>query len=280
MSQMDHAAAHEQIETLLLDPRRLAALEASTVPEDVALREHVAGCATCRAELDGWRGLGSAIATSLPHSEDAGLAATEPMELPPSMRAAILAKAHAELRGSSAPRSIEAARRAPNADRPGRLAPLLALAAALIVVVSSAFVVVDQVSKKNAAETETAALTSALSAVDRVLSEPGHVVVQLHEPDGTTAGSISWSRHDWVVITDALDRPAAGQAYLCWLVQGDSAQLIGSMQFAGNTAFWVASVDKWATWEITPTTHFVVTRQTSGDTQRTGPNLLEAALGA
>ena len=31
------------------------------------------------------------------------------------------------------------------------------------------------------------------------------------------------------------------------------------MDFAGQTAYWVASVDEWATWEIGPTTRFVVT---------------------
>src|SRR3954451_11838251 len=115
MSTMDHAAAHEQIETLLLDPRRLAAFDRSTASADVALREHVAGCAACRGDLDAWRGLGAAIASSLPSAADAALAATEPMDLPPSLRAAVLAGAHAEPRPGAesgpgaAPRSIETA---------------------------------------------------------------------------------------------------------------------------------------------------------------------------
>lgn len=273
---MDHAAAHERIETLLLDPRRLAALDASEAPEDVALREHVTGCATCRADLDAWRGLEAAISASLPRFAAEAAAATEPTELPPSLRAAVIAKARAEPKRPAEPRSIDSA----PSRRSNRFAPLLAIAASLVLVVGSAVLVLDQTTKAQTAETEVAALTTALGAVNRVLAEPGHVVVQLHQPDGTNAGSISWSRHDWVVITNALARPPAGQTYLCWLVDEKGATRIGSMQFAGETAYWVASVDKWATWEITPTTRFVVTLQGSGDTQRTGPDLLEAALGA
>lgn len=273
MSAMDHAAAHERIEDLLLDPPRLAALDASTAPDDVALREHVAGCASCRADLEAWRSLEAAVSASLPRTAREAAAATEPIDLPPSLRAAVIAAAGAEPR---APRSIETAR----GRRSRRLGPLLAMAAALIVVVGSALVVVDQAGRRDAAEAEAAALANALAAIDRVLAAPAHKVVPLREPDGTTAGSISWSRHDWVVITKALPRPPAGSAYLCWLVEDDGAQLIGDMEFAGDTAFWAASVDKWATWEIKPTTRFVVTLQPEGSTQLSGSPVLEAALGS
>jgi hypothetical protein len=279
MSAMDHAAAHERIEDLLLDPRRLAALDGSTAPEDVALREHVAGCVTCRSELDAWRQLEGAVRDALPVSNATAdvVAAVEPIDLPPSLRTRVIEGARSEPR---TPRAITAP--VPIVDRRGPrwIRPVLAMAAALILVVGSGLVVVDQMSKRAAAEAETAALSSALAAVDRVLGAPGHVVVPLHQPDGTTAGSISWSRHDWVVITDAIERPPAGQTYTCWLVEEDGAQLVGSMQFAGETAFWAASVDKWATWEITPTTRFVVTLQQDGINRMSGPTVLEAALGA
>jgi hypothetical protein len=271
---MDHAAAHERIEDLLLDPRRLADLERSSAPDDVALREHVAGCPACRADLDAWRSVEQAIASSLPRSASEAAAATEPTELPPSLRAWVLEKARSEPR---APRSSDSA----PSRRAGRLVPLLAMAAALILLVGgSAVVVLDQAAKRAAAEAETAALTTLMAAVDRVLATPAHKVVQLNRPDGTSAGSISWSRHDWVVITTALARPPAGSSYVCWLVEDDSAQVIGEMQFAGDTAFWAASVDKWATWEITPTTRFVVTLQPEGTSRLSTPPVLEAALGA
>lgn len=276
MSTMDHAAAHERIEDLLLDPRRLADLDASTAPDDVALREHVAGCAACRADLDAWRTLEGAIAASLPRPASEAASVTEPTELPPSLRAAVIAGARSE---PKAPRSSDSSSARSSVSRPRRVAPLLAMAAALILVAGSTFVVVDQAGRRAAAEAETAALTTALAAIDRVLAEPAHKVVQLRTPDGTNAGSISWSRHDWVVITNALPRPPAGQRYLCWLVEQDSAQLIGEMQFAGDTAFWAASVDKWATWEITATTRFVVTLQPQDATRLAGPFVLEAALG-
>lgn len=276
MSAMDHAAAHERIEDLLLDPRRLADLDASVAPDDVALREHVAGCPACRADLDAWRALEGAIRSSLPRSASEAVAVTQPTELPPPLRAAVVAGARSE------PRATRSMDTAPNrTGRASRVAPLLTMAAALILLVGgSAVVVLDQAGKRAAAEAETAALASALAAVDRVLAEPVHKVVQLQQPDGTNAGSISWSRHDWVVITTALARPPASQTYLCWLVEEDGAQLIGAMEFAGETAFWAASVDKWATWEIKPTTRFVVTLQPAGSILLSGEPVLEADLGA
>lgn len=280
MSGMDHAAAHERIEDLLLEPSRLAALETSREPADRALRDHVASCAVCRADLEGWQDLQHRLAVALPGSEGAALAAVEPIEVPPSLRASIVAGVHAEPRRVGNEVRIAQTPVSAVRARASRFAPLLALAASLIVIVGSTALVVDQSNRRATAQAETAALTEAVAAVGRILAEPKHVIVQLHTADGTSAGSISWSRHDWVVITTALAAPAAGQAYLCWLEQDGRSDLVGSMQFAGDTAYWVASVDRWATWEIGPTTKFIVTLQPVDGRQPIGPTLLEAALGA
>ena len=72
--------------------------------------------------------------------------------------------------------------------------------------------------------------------------------------------------------------PASGQTYLCWLETDGRNVPVGHMEFAGETAYWLASLDEWKTWEIGPTTTFVVTLEPSGAQQRTGSPSLEAQL--
>ena len=52
--------------------------------------------------------------------------------------------------------------------------------------------------------------------------------------------------------------------------------MVGQMQFAGGTAYWVGSLDEWATWEIGPETQFVVTLEAA---ERAGPNRHAGPLG-
>ena len=56
--------------------------------------------------------------------------------------------------------------------------------------------------------------------------------------------------------------------------------MVGQMQFAGGTAYWVGSLDEWATWEIGPETHFVVTLEAADAQVRTGTPVLSADLGS
>lgn len=272
MSGMDHAAAHERIEDLVLEPARLAALEGSTAAEDVALREHLAGCPACRADLDGWRRLQRNLAAALPGSADAATAAVEATELPPSLRARTIAAA----RGSKRPgASISMA----GARSRRRIAAWVGLAASIIVLTGAAVITVDQVARRSTAEVEAHALSTALAAVDRVLAEPGHRIVALRNPDGAAAGSISWSSHDLVVLTTALSAPPSEQRYKCWLEEDGRSVSVGTMYFAGGTAYWIGSLDEWATFQIGPATRFVVTLEAADAEQRSGPAVLSADLG-
>jgi hypothetical protein len=273
MTPIDHAAAHDRIEDLLLEPTRLAGLETSPAPEDVALREHVAGCAACRADLDAWRGLQQAVADALPDSEAAARAAIDPIELPPSLRAATI-----DAIRQPQPRSVVSVLR-PVRQRP-RMVAWLGLAASIVVLAGAGLVTIDQVAQRSAAEADARALSGALAAVDRVLAEPDHRAVALRTPAGATAGSISWSSHDLVVLTTALSAPASNQRYRCWLVDGAHSVPIGWMEFAGQTAYWTGTLDEWATFQINPATRFVVTLEPAGGTGKTGADVLSADLGA
>ncbi|HUG30163.1 MAG TPA: anti-sigma factor [Candidatus Limnocylindria bacterium] len=276
MTPMDHAAAHERIEDLLLEPTRLTELAGSTAPADIALREHVVGCAACRADLEGWERLQRHLADALPRSPVEARASVGPTELPPSLRARVV----------SATRATRATRATERSHGPIAIAHVrsrraiatwIGLAASLIVLTGAGVITVDQVARRAAAESEAVALGSVVAAVDRMLAVD-HKVVQLETTTGRPAGTISWSRHDWVVLTTALDQPPSGQEYLCWLEADGRSVPVGHMEFAGGTAYWVATLDEWQTWEIGPTTRFIVTLEPAGAQQRTGETILEALL--
>jgi hypothetical protein len=268
---MDHAAAHERVEDLLLEPWRLAALPASTDPDDAALREHLAGCPSCAADLEAWRRVQVAVDRALPGDAGAAAAAVEPVDPPPSLRDRVLA----EIRGNepAAPVPIAGARSA----RWRRLGPLVGLAAGVGILLGTGVFAAQQLSERAVAEAEARELAAALQIVDRMLATD-HKVVQLRTTAGEPAGTISWSRHDWVVLTTALEEPPAGQEYLCWLESNGRSVPVGHMEFAGGTAYWVATLDEWQTWEIGPTTTFVVTLEPAGARTRSGPAILDAPL--
>lgn len=282
MTAMDHGSAHERIEDLLLDPKRLAALPSSTVPEDVALREHLDGCAACRADLDGWTRLQAAVSDALAQGSPRVAAnLVDPIEPPPSLRARVLTAVRTENEAALAP--------VPMAATPARRrwfaeprTAWLSLAAALVVLVVSGGLLVDQAGRLAAARTEAESIAEAMTAVDRVLLEPQHRVVSLTTPAGVPAGSISWTRHDLVVLSTALATPKPGEVYRCWLNSDGKGWAVGKMDFAGSTSYWVGSLDAWASFEIDPTTVFRVSLEPpgAGPATRSGPVVLEAALGS
>jgi hypothetical protein len=283
MTAMDHGAAHERIEELLLEPARLAALEASRAPEDLALREHLAGCPTCRADLEGWARIQATLADAIPATAAGAAAAVEPMEPPASLRARVLSAVRAE--APAEPASLTAVPMAGARARPwawfgGPRTSWLSLAAALVVLVVGAGVLLNQAARLSTEQARAESLGEAVAAVERILAEPGHRIVALKAQGGADAGSISWSRHDWVVLTSALGEPATNQRFTCWLENGSKSVRVGVMEFAGQTAYWVATVDNWKTWEIDATTRFVVSLEPAGAQTRSGGIVLEADLGS
>lgn len=277
MSSMDHAAAHERIQDLLLEPSRLGAVGASSAPEDVALREHLDGCPACRADLDGWRLLQRRVTEALPASAEVARD-IEPIEVPPSLRTRVLAAVQTGERPLE-PSAMHGAMHGA-AHRAARARPTalwLGLAASLVLLIGSAAITLDQASRRASAESNAQALAEVVVAVDRVLAAP-HKIVALQRTDGTAAGSVSWSRRDWVVLTTALQEPPAHQRYKCWLEDGEHSVAVGLMDFAGGTAYWVETLDDWATWEIGPNTQFVVSLEAADAPARSGPIVLTADL--
>jgi Anti-sigma-K factor rskA len=273
---MDHAEAHERIADLALEPRDLEAMLASESPDDRALAGHVAGCETCRAELDAWQGVHRTLAGALHTDRPGARLDVEPIEPDDDLRAGILAAARAE----RANRPTAPVRISPLAIANNRIwSPILGLAAALVVAVAGTFLLAGPATNLLRTVDEARALSGVVASVNRILAEPNHEVAQLKTTTGQAGGSVAWSSRDLVVLTAALSSPGQGQTYKCWLASGGTETAIGKMEFAGTTAYWVGSLDDWAEISLDPGTQFIVSLEpTDGSSTRTGSIVLEADL--
>jgi hypothetical protein len=258
---MDHAEAREQLLDLALEPARLRELEADTSPGSAELRAHLATCAACRDDLEGWRRTLAALHVAVsvdsidgdvPAGSLGELAASAGAATPSAeLRARTLAAAHRQtrtpvLRVQAPPRSV-------------RWPALLAMAAVLVVLVVGGAVVVDRTGQLDRAKADAAALAGVTATLDGILQDPGHQVALLKTPAGTPAGTVSWSASDQsvVVLTTALQSPPTGQVYRCWIEQNGAGVAVGEMQFSGSTAYWAGSLGSWGN-AVAPNSRFWV----------------------
>jgi hypothetical protein len=272
---MDHAEAHERIADLALEPHDLEAMLATEAPEDHALAEHVVGCDTCRAELDAWQGVHRTLAGALHTDRPGARVDVDPIEPGADLRARIVGL-------TRSPRSTEPgvpSRVSPVAIfRARSWSPLLGLAAALVVAVGGTFLLAGPGANLLYTVNEARALSDVVASVNRILAEPDHQVAELKTTAGKAGGSVAWSTRDLVVLTSALTSPAQGKTYRCWLASAGGETWIGKMDFAGTTAYWVGSLDDWASISIEPGANFIVSLEpTDASTStRTGTIVLEA----
>jgi len=277
---IDHAAARERIADLALEPGRLAALEASPDPSDRALVDHAATCDDCRSEIEAWRRTQALVAIGVT-GWSADEAALAPIRAPESIREMVLAGVVAE---GSASRAAEA--RVATAPRRARFGwgrrSLLATAAAAVVLIVAGGLVADQVARLDELSAQARRMQYVVRVVDRVIAAPEHRIVDLRELDGARAGSVSWSSHDFVVLTTALAPPSDDELYRCWLSDGGPGWAVGEMYFVDQTGYWVGELDEWTTFEIGADTVFRVSLEPADadPAVRSGPIVLEASLGS
>jgi len=290
MTRLSHAEAHELLADLALDP---GAFDRLGPADSDPLSAHVAGCAACRANVEAWRRTQARLADARGPVHDrtdlADLAVDEPIAAPDGLRDAVLAAIHSGEAPSAAPATpLPPVVSAPLARASGGrrwrpMAPLgrpaLALVAVLAIAVVGGGVFVDQAIRLDQARQDTAALESVTATVDRILRDPQHSVVDLRAPEGQVEGSLSWSSHDIVVLTTALEPPPAGREYRCWIERNGSRSRVGTMWFAAGTAFWSGSLDEWATTTIEAGGTFGVSLEPT-DAPGGNPAVLAADLGS
>jgi hypothetical protein len=242
---MQHAEAHERLADLALEPRAFLAFDRDRSPEADELRAHVAGCATCSADLEAWRGTHAAVLEVLGYAPVQGSVAPfddHPIGLPPGLRAAVARiprqEATAELgavSGAPAP-PVPLVRRGASSSRGRRW---LGLAAALVVAFAGAgAVAIDRVHQADVARAETAELARLIRSTEQILADPGHTSIALASASGAASGLVAWSDTDSVVIATGLNPPDAGLAYRCWVEKSGTRTAVGDMSFQQGIGYW------------------------------------------
>jgi hypothetical protein len=256
MTPLGHAEAHERLADLALEP---GAIERLGDPATDALAAHVAGCDACRREVDAWRRtrarLERARGDGVERLDLADLATDTPVPLPPALRGQVLAAVRDGDAGSQpgrrGPVPVKVGPPAARVSgrptgRTGWANRLLPLVAVLAIVLAAAGLA-NQAMRLDKIARETALLEGAAASIDRILRDPDHQVVDLRTADGRASGSLSWSRHDLVVLTTALEAPPDDRIYRCWIERDGVRSPVGVMWFSGETAFWNGTLDEWAT---------------------------------
>lgn len=253
MGAMDHSEVRDILEDAAVEPGGLERLMAGDTTTASLVAGHLAGCPDCAAELERLR---RSVALIAPVVRDVP---------PPELRERTLAFVAAVGRprglpiGEAPNQSPEPPVLAPSparptgtavvARRPSRLAPVLGLAAALIVAVAgTAFIAGSNRSaelKLQAAEIE--ALGDVARWTLRIDQSPdAHRVTLASTATGSGAVSgellFSPSSTELVVVADGLTPPAAGHEYKCWVEADGKRSTIGKMFFGGDVAYWVGPV--------------------------------------
>jgi hypothetical protein len=286
---MDHAEAHERIADLALDRDAVARLESEGSAADPFL-EHVRDCAACQTELAAVRDLDRGLREALGALRDT--AAIEPIHPPESLRDAVLEAARREPRLAPAPTLATgvpspvapAAMPASNGrwwrlELPRLTAPQWAAGLAAVLVIAILGGVAGRALAPGTAGPDPS-MVAAVATLDRVLNAPDHRLVTLATPAGAASGSVAWTAQDFVVLTSALSEPQPGRVYRCWLQWAGKWAAVGSMDFAGSTAYWTGSPGAWTELLAAPGTRFVVTAEAAGPAgdAPTGSVLLQASL--
>jgi len=278
---MDHTEARAQLLERALEPARLRGVDQDTSPGSSELRAHLATCAPCRADLEGWRATYGALDAAVGEASADGdlitrslreLAASAGVATPPAaLRERTLAAVHERTPTRVSPTS------APR--RSIRPPAWLAIAAALFVLLGGSALIVGRTAQLDQSRADTAALAAVTASIDRILQDPGHQVAVLTTPAGTPAGSVSWSPSEGrvAVVTSALRSPPSGQVYRCWIEQAGARTAVGEMRFSGSLAYWAGSLGSWGG-TFAPGGRFWVSLEPASGGAGSGPPALVGTL--
>lgn len=238
---MDCAESLDRIEAAVLSPGRLRSLETDQSEAGIALRQHISMCEECARELRAWRYADLALRAATPDSvmpspdararlltAIAGLPAREPVAdhqpvVPPAGVAVRIRPA------------------VPDVARIGVAAAL----AALIFVTGAALggpLGIAPPAPSGSGQEEGAAFVSA--AVDRVLAQPAHQIVELQDASGSRSGTLLFddSTRELVVVSRTL-RPAPADAeYGCYVERDGEWTRIGRMVEYEGISWWVGEL--------------------------------------
>ena len=256
MGAMDHSEVRDILEDAAIEPGGLERLMAGDTSNAALVASHIAGCPDCADELERLRRSVALIAPTVrdvpsPELRERTLAFVAAVGRPRAAAVAEPIPFPASPLGPPTPSASSPA--AVAAVRPGRatrLAPLLGLAAALIVAVTGTAIVAsssrDSELKLQAAEIE--ALGDVARATLHLDQQADVRRIQLASisTGGAMAptGQLTFSpgTTELVVVADGLTPAGAGQEYRCWVEANGTRRPIGKMFFGGSVAYWVGPV--------------------------------------
>jgi hypothetical protein len=255
---MAHADAREMLEAAAVEPDGIARLEAGDTPGSVALAGHLAGCASCVAELARLRATAELTRSALGVAP--GGAPSVEVAPPPELRERTLALVRAYGRPRSpdapaaatsvgvhgqpasvgAPADVRARRRRPAF---GRTAVLIGLAATLVVGIGlGGLVATNQRQGQLDAQGATIeALTKVNQWTLRVASAPDATSVSLTSPTGGPgSGNVLYSpvTTELIAAMEGVAAPPPGREYRCWVHAGSTNAVLGKMYFGGDVGYW------------------------------------------
>jgi hypothetical protein len=263
---MDHGEVRDILEDAAIEPGGLERLMAGDTSNAALVASHVAACPVCADELERLhrsvaligptvrdlpppelrdRTLAFVAAVGRPRAtavagEPAAASSPEPIPFPAS-----------PLGPPTRPAPAVAAAAVPvGLGRVNRLAPLLGIAAALVVAITGTAIVAsgshDNELKLQAAEIEALGdVARATLHLDQQADVRRIALVASGSAGGTApTGQLVFSpgTTELVVVADGLTPAAAGQEYRCWVETNGKRQAIGKMFFGGNVAYWVGPV--------------------------------------
>jgi hypothetical protein len=262
MGAMDHGEVRELLEDAAIEPGGLERLMAGDTPAAALVAGHLTGCPECADELERLRrsvGLIRPAVRDVPPPElrERTLAyvaalgrprGTSALDVAPAEPAGVVAVPHEQTTAPDSP--MPAAPLAPvPSRRASRIAPLLGLAAALVLAVAGPAVVTtttrDGELRLQAAEIE--ALGDVARSTLQLDRQPDVRRVALASNGGSAGGptgqlTFSPATTQLVVVADGLTPPPAGREYRCWVERGGTRMPIGKMFFGGDVAYWVGPV--------------------------------------
>ena len=234
---MEHERVIETMEFAALEAGGLDRLMAGDTATSQAVAAHVAGCASCGAELAMIERDARVIADVVATTPSADL----------RDRTLATVRERGVQRGAIEPAVDKAAPPPAPIVGPGRRVTLgwvAAIAAAVVLSVGlTSAVMGDRAQDRSAAQSAAIdTLRSVAKATITVASRPDATSVDLvGTADPTQSGSLvfSPSSTEVVVVASGLTEPPVDQEYSCWVDAGSGRVRIGKMYFGGGYAYWV-----------------------------------------
>ena len=236
---MDHADALAALQLAAIEPGRLDRLAAGDTPEAALLAGHLAACGACRLELERLRRVGPLVREAVSATPDPEL-----RERTLSYVRAMGRPREAAVPTAAGPAPRAGARAGRPYPRPALWLGSLAAAAALAVVLTASLLPTDRAALQREQSTS-AGLADVATAMTRLMGQPDLHRIELVDATSTPQGVLMVSPASGEVLmeTGALQPPAAGQAYRCWLETGGTRRQIGWLEFGGGLAYWAGRVD-------------------------------------